>query len=93
MDTSRKEVKDWQGRTVLKEKPSDVVLAWEVTPHPQTSRYDCMVVRGWQDMLSCTADHLEYFLERYSEEELKEGVTLTFKLAEWRVEDLPDGEV
>lgn len=73
--------KDWQGRDVAKEEADDdAFLAWEITPHVQTKEFDSCIIRGWQEMLELVKDNIDLFLERYDEDELREGVTLRFRL-------------
>lgn len=82
--------KDWRGRPVPPgEGPDTKITVWEVSPHPGTSDYDAFWEREWQSMLSYTASTLEYWLETFTEEELREGVTLTFKLVDIHLEDYP----
>lgn len=82
---------DWQGHVVPKPiSPDEKLTVWEVTPHIQTDSCDSMVERGWQEMLSTVGTGLDAWLERYTEEELREGVTLTFRLIDMNADEMPD---
>ncbi len=73
--------KDWQGRDVQEgEAEDDAFLAWEITPHVQTTEFDCCIIRGWQEMIELVKDNLDSLLERYDEDELRQGVTIKFRL-------------
>jgi hypothetical protein len=56
------------------------ILVWEITPHPTDCEYDCMVVRSYQDMCEYVGDNIDTLLEHVDQPELREGVTLTFRL-------------
>ena len=46
---------DWEGQPIPEgEKPSDIVLAWEISPHPTNREYDLYVERSWQGMAVST---------------------------------------
>lgn len=73
--------KDWQGHDVpTGEEDDDAFLAWEITPHVQTAEFDSCIIRGWQEMIELVKDNLDALLERHDEEELRQGVTLKFRL-------------
>lgn len=71
------------------EPPDKIVTIWEVSPHLGNRDYDCLWERSWQRMLSYVGDKLEEWLESYTEEQLRDGVSLTFKLLGIHLEDLP----
>jgi hypothetical protein len=73
---------DWQGKEIpLNEPGSKIIDVWSVMPHPQSpNNYDELLCRSWQEMLDVVKNNLETFLERFDEEELREGVTLKFRL-------------
>lgn len=73
------EKRDWAGRPT---NNVGIFLAWEVTPHVQNPYYYSMRVQAWQEMLEIVRGNLDSFLEHYTEEELRDGVTLTFRLVE-----------
>lgn len=83
--------KDWQGRPVPPGEPGDAaVTVWEVDPHPgDGDKGSVLVIRPWQGMLSYVRTQLERWLETFDEDELREGVTLTFRLADVRKDELP----
>jgi len=89
--------RDWEGREITGEEERDkVILVWEIDPHLTNSDYTTAWIRGWQDMLDHIGNNMVYFLERFSEDELKnDGVHLTIRLVRTTVgeyEDLFDGD-
>ena len=87
---------DWEGQPIPEgEKPSDVVLAWEVEPHPTNRKYDFYVERSYHDMMGyLTGCGIEELLERFTrdhteEELLKEEVVIRIRVRKWALEDLP----
>lgn len=83
--------KDWQGRPAPAGEPeSAVATVWEVDPHPgDGGKGTVLVERSWQGMLSYVRAQLEHWLEAFGEDELRRGVTLTFRLAEVRKDEIP----
>lgn len=72
---------DWQGKEIPADEPDDAVIdVWEVSPHLTDDHFDCYVERSWQDMTDGVENGLAMFLEWFDEEQLREGVTITFKL-------------
>lgn len=75
--------KDWEGKDVSQNEKSDAeILIWEISPHLQASgKYDVAWIRGWQEMLKFLEGNLEFYLEKFTKEEmLEEGVTIKIKL-------------
>ncbi len=74
---------DFSGRPIQSDEPSDAIIdVWEVTPHPQSCRCDFLIERSWQKMLGLIGDNLDSFLERFDDDELREGVSIKIKLTE-----------
>ena len=87
---------DWEGQPIPEgEKPSDIVLAWEISPHPTNREYDLYVERSWQGMLDyLTCSGIEELLERFvcdhtKEELLAEELVIRIRVRKWAIEDLP----
>lgn len=81
---------DWQGRPLKeKESPQKVVPVWEISPHIQTGPKDSLIERSYQRMLSIVKSSLEDFLEAHDEEELRQGITITFRLIDLPIEEIP----
>ena len=77
---------DWEGSLVPENEPDDKkILVWEVDPHPSNSDYDVLWERSWQRMLEIVSNSLETHMERFTPEELREGVSIKFKLVEMTV--------
>lgn len=77
---------DWQGLPV-EDKDDEPVWAWEIEPSMQ-SGCDTTVIRGWQDMMNFVESKMDCWLEDYTEDELADGVSLTFRLVKYRPSEL-----
>lgn len=88
-------MKDWQGREVPDDEPDDkLIWVWEVSPHIGDTQYTDYVERGWQDMLAYVRGSLDAWLESFTDDELYEGVTLTFRRVQMTVgqyKEITDG--
>jgi hypothetical protein len=83
--------RDWQGRPIeQKEGPENLIDVWEVTPHLYSDQYDYCVIRGWQDMLGHVEASLPLWLENFKEDELRQGVTIQFKLTKMKKSEYDD---
>ena len=71
---------DYENRPVpADEGPGAVIKVWEVTPHLDR-HYDCLIVRGWQEMLDQVRNVAEHRLEN-PDDELPD-VTIRVRLRE-----------
>lgn len=71
---------DWQGMPIPEgETDETVIKVWEVTPHPD-GHYTHAVIRSWQQVNDFMCRVPEMYLDGVSEDECREGVTLTIKL-------------
>jgi hypothetical protein len=84
-------VRDWEGLEVVgEEDPNDVILVWEIDPYMANNSFDVAIVREYQRALSFVEDHLEMWLENYTQEELRDGVNLKMRLIPMTLEDYRD---
>lgn len=74
------DVRDWRNIPVANTGPDVPVTHWECEPHPTSREFTSLVERSMPDFLESMRDGLEEFLEQFTEEELREGVTLTIRL-------------
>jgi hypothetical protein len=71
---------NWQGLDVDEnESPDDDITVWEIEPAMQ-SGFDTTVFRSWSQMLEFVAEQLSWWLEDKTEEELRGGVNLQFRV-------------
>lgn len=72
---------DWQGREIPADEPDDAVIdVWEVEPHLGNDHYTHLVERSWQDMLKYVGSQLDFWLEQFDEDDLREGVTIKLRV-------------
>lgn len=80
--------RDWQGMPIPDDETDDTTITvWEVDPHISDSRYDIAVVRSRWDLLCFLEEHVELWLDRYSEADLRAGVTLKIRLCDMSKRD------
>lgn len=86
---------DHEGRDIPPGETRDTVInVWSISPHMQDRDFDCCLIRSWQEMLSFVESNLDSHLERYSTDELQEGVTIRFQLIQMTLgqyEDIQNG--
>lgn len=71
---------DFEGRPVPEnEELEDIIKVWEVEPHPQSSEFDSMYERSWQNMLDIVRGNLDSMLERFLDDGDDE-VKVTFRI-------------
>lgn len=82
---------DAEGREIPPDEPLDKIIdVWTIEPSMVGQEYDYIVIRSWQDMLQHVRDNLDCFLERYEEEDLREGVSIKIRLRKMTVKDYDD---
>lgn len=72
--------RDWQGRDVPEGETPETEIKWWVVDNISGGEGDEIWIRGWQDMLSYVADHLDVHLESFDEDELTDGIKIGVKL-------------
>lgn len=73
---------DHNGRPIpAGETPDTKIFWWEVDPHPD-HQYTTLAVRSWQQMLDYMRYGVETVLDAKDEDELREGVTFTYRLVQ-----------
>jgi hypothetical protein len=56
---------DYCGEEIPEDEPDDAeIIVWEVEPHPQTTEFDSMLVRSWQDLVGIMENSIEGMMER-----------------------------
>lgn len=90
MTTNPTDTHDWEGRKIeIAEHTDKVIDVWEVAPAIGDRDHDSHVYRSWHDLLTI-GERLDVWLDNFSEDELRDGVTLTVKLIRMRKGDYDD---
>jgi hypothetical protein len=83
-------VKDWRGEEVPETLPDIPVPHWTCQPDP-FGQWDFLAERNYADFLASLKNGLDFILDGYDEDELREGVTITIRLKDIAPADVMDG--
>ena len=81
----------WNGEAEADDEPADAVFPiWVIEPDLTRRGYDEVWERSYQRMQELIHDNLEYWLDNYTEEELRDGISIKLRLrdvAKWEYEE------